>query len=81
MKKLLLLLSILCIFLCGCLATPNEEFVKGIDGLAKQILPIYDKAITNDPSLNQEDKEIRLQTSAQMRKMIDVAKQQMKKGD
>jgi len=79
MKKLLLL-SLLCVFLCGCLTTPNEEFVSGVKIIYKQIGPSWENYIKNDPNLSKDDKEIRLQSSTQMWKLIYKAEEQIKKG-
>ena len=68
-----------CIFLIflvfvvgGC--SVNKEFVKGVDGYTKVILPEYKDYISNDTNLNEDTKRIRLQTADKFQELVNEAK-------
>jgi len=69
------LLSVACVcFLVGC-TTPNQSFIKSVDGFASVILPAYTSYVQKDQSLDEDTVRIRLNTAEQFQKLIDQAKE------
>jgi len=64
---------ILLVFLIGGCSV-NKEFVKGVDGYTKVILPEYKDYISNDTTLNEDTKRIRLQTAEKFQELVNEAK-------
>ena len=64
---------ILLVFLVGGCSV-NKEFVKAVDGYTKVILPEYKDYISNDTSLNEDTKRIRLQTAEKFQELVNEAK-------
>lgn len=64
---------ILLVFVVGGCSV-NKEFVKGVDGYTKVILPEYKDYISNDTNLNEDTKRIRLQSADKFQELVNEAK-------
>ena len=71
MRKCIFMI-LLVFVVAGC--SVNKEFVKGVDGYAKVILPEYKDYISNDTNLNEDTKRIRLQTADKFQELVNEAK-------
>lgn len=71
MKTLLFVLTVLCL-VAGC--SPDQAFVKGVEGYTDVILPEYEKYVDNDSRLNANDKKIRKDSAKGLRALIKEAK-------
>ncbi|MDD3581272.1 MAG: hypothetical protein PHW74_09655 [Desulfobacca sp.] len=60
------------LLLGGC--SVNQDFVRGVDGYTKVILPEYKNYIEKDPNLSPDTKRIRLQSAAKFQQLVDDAK-------
>lgn len=77
MKKILLVLLVIT-FIAGCKGL-NEDFVRGVDGYTKVILPPYKNYIKNDTKLDADSKRIRIQTADKFQQLVDEAKKNLER--
>jgi len=73
MKKCLVVLSLWALVLLGGCSV-NQDFVRGVDGYTKVILPEYKDYIGKDPKLSPDTKRIRIQTADKFQQLVDDAK-------
>ena len=59
--------------LAGC--SVNQDFVRGVDGYTRVILPDYKTYVTNDAALTADTKRIRLQAADKLQELVDSAKE------
>jgi hypothetical protein len=71
MKKCIFM--ILLVFVVGGCSV-NKEFVKGVDGYTKVILPEYKDYVASDPALSENTKRIRVQTADKFQELVNEAK-------
>jgi hypothetical protein len=64
---------ILLVFVVGGCSV-NKEFVKGVDGYTKVILPEYKDYVASDPALSENTKRIRVQTADKFQELVNEAK-------
>ena len=61
----------------GC-TSPDQAFVKSVDGFAGVILPAYTGYVQKDQDLDEDTIRIRLNTAEQFQRLIDQAKETKK---
>lgn len=74
MRRLILLLAAV-VLLPAATCMPDQQFVKGVDGYAKVILPEYERYLDADPNLTDDDKAIRKDSANGLRALIEEAKE------
>ena len=77
MKKVLLIAVLIVAVLGMCAGcTANKQFVDGVDGYTKVVLPEYKAYVQADPKLDADSKRIRVQTADKLQALVDEAKKQ-----
>jgi|GEM_PF-2784484 len=61
------------VWLAGC--SVNQDFVRGVDGYTRVILPDYKTYVKNDAALAEDTKRIRLQAADKLQELVDSAKE------
>lgn len=71
MKRLLIPIFIVVVFLAGC--TPNQVFVKAVRQHTSVILPEYKAYIQNDDTLSEQSKTIRMESADELTALLAEA--------
>lgn len=59
---------------CAIFQRPDKQLVSGVEGYTDVILPEYEAYVEADARLNQNDKQIRKNSSAGLKRLLDEAK-------